>query len=97
MNGVAYYAYLQNILVPGMNLGNGYSFNGWLLKPDGTKSLQFNISQNNRKSIPRNIIISARNAYNNQTNIDNNWLIQQGCNRGWCLVHVLNYLFQQYP
>lgn len=92
MNGEDFYSYLKS------NLSNqdivsekGNLFVKWLNDED----LQFSIPNNSPKSIPKHIIILARETHNKGIKITNNWLIANECNRGWCLADVLNYLLIQ--
>ena len=77
MNGLEFYNFLKVNLVPGQNLSpQGNKFKRWLRDTN----LQFTIPKNNPKSIPRNIIIAAKDAHNIGVIINNSWLIKNGCN-----------------
>ncbi|MDB5141914.1 MAG: hypothetical protein JWQ66_627 [Mucilaginibacter sp.] len=94
MNGIEFYNFLRQTLIPDQNLSqHGNTFIQWLYDTD----LQFTIPRNNPKSIPSQIIISAKDAHNAHIQINNQWLIANGNNRGWCLAQVLNGQFEQYP
>lgn len=93
MSGQDFYFILILNLQPGQVLTEkGYVFTKWLNESD----LQFSIPNNNAKSIPKKIIIEAKNSYNEGIVINNDWLVQRNCNRGWCLAEVLNELFELY-
>jgi hypothetical protein len=94
MTGMEFYLFLQQTLQIGQVLHelNGYTFNQWLWDED----LQFTIPNNNPKAIPMNIIIAAKDAYNIGIPINNEWLKDNNCSRGWCLASVLNRLFATY-
>ena len=94
MNGVQFYNLLTKRLKSGQLVsGKGNRFIKWL----NSEALQFSIPNNNAKSIPKKIIIAAKNAFNQGHKINQKWLIENKCNRGWCLADVLNGLFAIYP
>jgi hypothetical protein len=92
MNGEDFYTYLKsNLSTQDIVSEKGNLFVKWLNDDD----LQFTITNNSSKSIPKHIIILARDTHNKGIKITNNWLIANECNRGWCLADVLNYLIIQ--
>ncbi len=79
MNGQEFYNFLiANLQVGQVITEKGYMFTKWLNETD----LQFSIPDNNSKSITREIIIEAKNSYNEGVTINNDWLLQRDCNRG---------------
>ncbi|MDU0808025.1 hypothetical protein [Aquirufa regiilacus] len=92
MNGEDFYTFLKSSLSnQDIVSEKGNLFIKWLNNED----LQFSIPNNSPKSIPKHIIILARETHNKGIKITNNWLIANECNRGWCLADVLNYLLIQ--
>ena len=94
MNGEDFYNFLKNHLKPDQLLHpeRGYCFVQWLHGTD----LQFTIPGNNSKSIPHNLIIAAKEAYNHGDIINEQWFKDHRCNRGWCLPILIKHLFHEY-
>ena len=90
MNGNEFYSFLKNELKIDTIVSNkNNKFIKWVKDQD----LQFSIPNNYPKSIPKKIIITSKDCHNLGLKISNKWLVENNCNRGWCLPIVLNYLF----
>jgi len=104
MNGFEFYLFLLETLLAGQVIaepnanGNIYNFLRWLDYGNNGFSLQFDMHNGNIKSIPRDIIVLAKDAYNAnpEVNIDGPWLIDNDYHRGSCAASVLRYLLENY-
>jgi hypothetical protein len=99
MNGIYFYFKLRVILQHGEIIGitNRYSFIRWM----ENGNLEFAINENQKKSIPAEIIIAAfyargrRVGQNPPIIIDDGWVIRVGQDN-WCFDEVLNALINNY-
>ncbi|HEY8928547.1 MAG TPA: hypothetical protein VIM55_05130 [Mucilaginibacter sp.] len=104
MNGFEFYHFLFQNLVPGQMVShpngnnNVYNFIQWIGNDINDMSLQFDMHNGNIKSIPRNIIELAKEAFNADQDVIINgpWLIQNEYNRGSCAASVLRFLLETY-
>jgi hypothetical protein len=88
---------LHNSLSPNQNIGGDYFFTKWM-KHGG---LQFKINDNQKKTIPPEIIVMAYHIHKRnkkikaKINIDQLWLKANGYS-DWCFIKVLQYLVKTY-
>jgi hypothetical protein len=95
----SYYFILQlnNTLISNQPLGNNYQFIKWM--PNG--GLQFQINQNQRKTIPTEILMLAyhidirNNRINSPILINKKWLKSNGYS-DWCFIEVISFLLENY-
>jgi hypothetical protein len=87
---------LYNSLVPNQRIGN-YDFIKWL----ENGNLQFRINQNQKKSIPPELLMMAYHIHlrnsriQEPVNINYQWLCANGYS-DWCFSEVINFLLRQY-
>ena len=62
--------------VNGQHLYGNYSFSQWLIKKDGTLSFQFNLLKQ-KKAIPQQWLIEAKDALNRGVEVDREWFNTQ--------------------
>lgn len=90
MEGLQFYFNLIKSLTVNQDVA-GYRFIKW---HEGQP--QFEITGTNSKSIPAEILIIAKYSRDQGIDITQEWLVQNGCNRGWCLATIINELLDNY-
>jgi len=74
MNGQEFFQFLmQFYYLENQQINGNWHLVRWLPKNDGTFNFQFQFL-NNRKSIPQNWLVDAKNAINNGETINRTWL-----------------------
>ena len=94
MNGIEFYSFLKNTFKKeGETICDGYTFQGWIRKMDGTVALRFATSNGLIKSIPQNILVDAWEA---GIHIRDSWLVAKDYPRysNDCRLHLLNDLIE---